>query len=93
LRVVALNTYAEVVERAVATREPCTATVRETMAAAISGGLTGPSFEPLAHSAEQIAYARAVPFEDDLRALQRTAATALQEISERRTPPADPELG
>jgi len=93
LRALALNAYAEVADRAVTQGEPCTATVRETLAAAISGGLTGPSFEPLAQSVEQIAYARAVPFEDDLRAVQRTAATALQEISERQVPPADPELG
>ncbi|MEY4577577.1 MAG: hypothetical protein RL701_2280, partial [Pseudomonadota bacterium] len=93
LRVVALDTYVNVAGHVVADKTLASGTVRETLAAAMSGGRAGPSFEPLAHSVEQIAYARAVPFENDLVELQRTAATALQEIAQRSPAPQDPDLG
>jgi len=93
LRVAALDTYASVAEKALPAPRLCSATVRETLAAAISGGRAGPSFMPLAQSAERIAYGRAIPYEDDLLELQRRAAVALDEIVQRSPAPQDPDLG
>jgi len=81
LRVIALDTYDSVLIPLVGQERARAHTVRETLAAAVSGGLARENVGPLADSVEHMAYARAVPLESDLRDLQRRAATTLEAIA------------
>lgn len=93
LRSLALDTYALVVGRALAEPRTQGSTVREALAAAVSGGRASTSVRDLAHATERIAYARPIPFESDLMELQRAAANAVRELGDLSPPPKDPELG
>jgi len=83
LRVIALDTYDSVLSPMVGPESARRRTVRETLTAAVSGGLARENVGPLADSVEHMAYGRAVPLESDLRDLQRRAATTLEEIARR----------
>jgi hypothetical protein len=94
LRALALETYAPLAQRVLRSEQRLhTATVREALAAAISGRRAGPTLAALAERVEHTAYAAPIPHPDDLGELQRAAATALDEIAIRSPAPEDPGLG
>jgi hypothetical protein len=93
LRALALDTYANVLGRALPAPRVQASTVREALTAAVSCGIGSAGVRELAHVTEQIAYARPIPFESDLIELQRAAASAVSELGDQRPPPKDPELG
>jgi hypothetical protein len=82
LRVIALDTYDHALSPLMGRAHTRARTVRETLAAAVSGGLASADVEPLAQSVEHMAYSRAVPLESDLRDLQRRALTTQEEIAQ-----------
>jgi hypothetical protein len=93
LRGLALDAYAPLAQRLLhseSAREQ--STVRETLAAAKSGKLAGPAFEALSAHVETIAYAEPTPNERDLAEVQRTAASARDELDLRRPESKDPSL-
>jgi hypothetical protein len=94
LRALALETYAPVAQRVLRSEQRLqTATVREALAAAVSGRRAGPTLVTLTESVERTAYAAPIPHADDLADLQHTAAIALDEIAIRSPAPEDPGLG
>jgi hypothetical protein len=82
LRTLALDAYARFVEQFLPDTRTRGKTVREAMSAAVGCGKATPTVSLLAERAEEIAYARAVPFEGDLHELQRAAADALREAGD-----------
>jgi hypothetical protein len=94
LRALALEAYAPLAQRVLRSEQRLqTATVREALAAAISGRRAGPTLATLTESVERTAYAAPIPHADDLEELQRGAAIALDEIAIRSPAPEDPGLG
>lgn len=94
LRTLALDAYAPLAQRVLRSEQRLqTATVREALAAAISGRRAGPTLATLTESVERTAYAAPIPHADDLAELQRVASDALDEIAIRSPAPEDPGLG
>jgi hypothetical protein len=93
LRVLALETYGRFAARMLPDARVRGKTVRETLAAAVGCGKASPGVSELAHTTEEIAYARAIPYEGDLHDLQRAAANALREAGSQASFAGDPDLG
>jgi hypothetical protein len=90
LRGLALDAYAALAERVFASEATSSmATVRETLAAAASGA---PSLQQVSMRVEELAYARTMPTEDDLDALQREIDAAIADRSASSQPEAAPTL-
>ncbi|HEX4354637.1 MAG TPA: carboxypeptidase-like regulatory domain-containing protein, partial [Polyangiales bacterium] len=93
LRSVALDAHASVARRVFSSDASLhIATVRDTLAAAVSGNTSSDAIVQLSELVERTAYARATPNDRDLEEVQRTAAEVLADIDARSSSSGDPSL-
>jgi hypothetical protein len=93
LRSAALDAHAPVARRVLrAEARLHVATVRDTLAAAVSGNTAGPPLARLTDLVEHTAYARSTPNDRDLDDVQRAAAAALADLDARGSSSGDPSL-
>jgi hypothetical protein len=93
LRSAALDAHAPVARRVLRAEASLhVATVRDTLAAAVSGNTAGPPLARLTDLVEHTAYARSTPNDRDLDDVQRAAAAALADLDARGSSSGDPSL-
>jgi hypothetical protein len=93
LRSAALDAHAPVARRVLRAEASLhVATVRDTLAAAVSGNTAGPTLARLTDLVEHTAYARSTPNDRDLNDVQRAAAAALADLDARGSSSGDPSL-